>query len=64
MGVLKTVLKRAWRKIVPGVKAAGKRALPHAAGILTSKGDYSHKKRAAVGLAQKFGKDVVRSVVH
>ena len=59
----KSGLRRTWKKIAPGMVSAGRRAIPHAVGILTSKHSGSHKRRAAAGLAKKFGKDIVRSMI-
>lgn len=59
----KSFLGRAWGKIAPAAMSAGKKAMPHVLGIAMSKHGADHKKKAALGLAKKFGSDVVRSLV-
>jgi hypothetical protein len=59
---MKSVAKRAWGKVRPGIVTASKKALPHAIGILKSKGNKAHKKKAARGLAKSFGMNVIRSL--
>lgn len=48
-GKVKSVAKRAWNKIVPAAVSAGKKAIPHVASVIMSKGDAASKKEAAKG---------------
>lgn len=61
---VKGVASRAWSKIAPSIVSAGKKNIPRVAGILLSPRGNAHKTKAMTGLAKKFGKDVIRSVVH